>query len=171
MMKQLLTLSILTLSLSACWYVETTKVYNRNLTKGESYSEPISLSFQDNKDASFYFLLARNIPTEQFMLKVRWVSPHHALQFQGKESTLKFLVNKEEILTLIPIAAPKIASYRVDEGGIEEEAIYTINRDQLTKLTQAKTVSVELTGKYKIVTGTFNRFHTFRAFRDFLKNG
>jgi hypothetical protein len=156
---------------NACFPVETTKIYSRDLTKGQSHSEPIYLSFLDNKNSSFYFILSRDMAFDQFLLKVRWINQGHDLQFNGQASTLKFLVDNESVFTLLPIKMPKIASYRIDEGGLEEEALYMLTREELTKLANAKDVSVELTGKNKIVIGTLNRLHSFKAFKDFLING
>ncbi len=172
MMKSRAIFLLITVSLlSSCYAIETTRTYNKSMTRGHSSSEPIYLSFVNSQHSSYYFLLERDITSSNYTLKVRWISPDHELQFKGTESSLKFFVNTEEIISVLPTKLPKIAAYRIDDGGLEEEACYTLSKEQLERIAYAKSVSVELTGKYKIVIGKLNKFHSFRAMRDFLKNG
>lgn len=141
------------------------------MTGGKSISAPIYLSFAESRDGSFYFILEKNITTEKFFLKVRWVSAKQEPQFDGSHNTLKFLINRDELIDLLPIAAPKIASYNIENGSLEEEAMYSISREQLETIAAAKFVVAELSGKYnKVSVGRFNRLHTTMAFREFLKN-
>lgn len=158
-------------ALSACFPVDTTRVYNKSMTAGVASSEDIHLSFKDNKHASFYLLLERNLSSDQYILKVRWVNSTRELHSKGMDTSIRFFVNKSEIIRLMPCKPPKVASYRIDEGGIEEEISYAMTKDQLEELANAKTASVELSGRYLIVVGTLNKIHSFRAIKDFLKNG
>lgn len=165
-------LSILVcLMVSGCFPIDTTRVYNKSMTSGVSHSENIYLSFKDNKHASFYFLLERNLSSDQYILKVRWINSTRELHSKGMETSLRFLVDKEEIIRLMPCKPPKIASYRIDEGGIEEEICYCMTKNQLEEIANAKTASVELSGRYLFVVGILNKRHSFRAMKDFLHNG
>jgi len=164
-------LIILALVLSSCFAIETTRTYNKSMTKGKSSSEPIYLSFVDSKNAIFYFLLERDMLSSEYILKVRWVSPDGTLQCKGTETSLSFFINNERLISLLPTKAPKIAAYRIDDSGLEEEICYLITKEQLDAIAHAKSASVELAGKYRIVVGKLNKFHSFRAMKDFLKNG
>ncbi len=157
--------------LSSCFAIETSREYNKDMTKGSSTSEPIYLSFVNTKDGSFYFILQKNINAEKYTMHVRWVCRKQEGQFNGTNSSLKFLVDSEDIISLFPALPPKVASYNIEDGSFEEDAMYSISLEDLKKITSAKKVIVELTGKYnKVIIGHFNKFHTFRAFKEFLVN-
>lgn len=157
--------------LSGCYSVETSTVYNKSLTQGHSSSKPIYLSFADNKKASFHFILKHAVASDNYHLYVRWSSPNKDLLFNSTDSTLKFLVNKFEIIDLQPIKMPKIIAYNIENKSHMEEAVFSLNAEQLRSLAYAKTVSVELTGRYIVIEAKFNKLSTFKAFRDFVEQG
>lgn len=153
---------------SGCFAVNTTTVYNKSLTRANSESKPIYLGFYDNKHASFYFILKHKALAKEYFLRVRWISHNKDQLFDPSKTSIKFLVNNLEIITLHPIRTPKVVAYDLESKGHEEEAIFSLTYDQLSTIANAKSVEVELTGKYLIVLGHFNRIHTFKAFRNFL---
>ena len=158
---------------SGCTNIGTTTTYSRSLTKSKSESERIFLTFDNTKNAHYHFILvsSNNNGYPQDLLKVRWTNPDkNNMQFNSLSSTIKFTVNHEKIITLYPIKEPIIVGYNLENKTSEEEAIYYISRDELQKLADAKMVDIELTGKYKVVMAKFNKWHTFKAFKDFLKN-
>jgi hypothetical protein len=105
------------------------------------------------------------------LLKVRWVNiDKNYRQFNGMKSTLRFIIDKERILTFTPIKEPKLVGYDINNNSLEEEAIYKLSREEIRELAFAKSVDVELQGKYKLVIGKFNKWHTFRAFKNFINN-
>ena len=157
--------------LSGCYSVETSTVYNKSLTQGHSSSEPIYLSFADNKKAPFHFILKHEVASNNYLLYVRWSSPNKDLLFNGTDSTLKFLVNKFEIIDLQPIKMPKIIAYNIENKSHMEEAVFSLSVEQLRSLAYAKTVSVELTGRYIVIEAQFNKLSTFKAFKDFVEQG
>lgn len=163
-------LLLLLTSLSSCFPIDTNTVYNKNWTGASSGSEPIYLSFQNSKSASYYFTLKHVANSNNYILTVRWNSKDSDLLFNGVKSTLKFFVNKRDIFSVQPIKIPKTIGYNLETKGHQEEAIFILNYDQISALANAKTVEVELTGRYIIVTSYFNKFHTFKAFRNFLQS-
>ncbi len=171
MPRRLLYLALIFLSLSSCFDTSTTRVYNRSMTRGFSSSAPIRLSFKDKSTVPFYLLLERTIPNDQYLLKVRWICYQNYKQFNGMNSTVKFLIDREEIVSLSPIKLPKTVSYNIEDKTTEEEAQYVITRAHLERIASAKSVTIELTGKYSISVGSLNKFQSFRAIKDFLLNG
>lgn len=163
--NNILVLSILLL-LSAC-AANTDVVYNKNYTRSVSITEPIHLSFQDNKLAPFYFILKHKSPSDECKLLVRWSSPDAELIFNGQNTVIKFLVNNQNIISRQPIKQPRIVSYSIEKGH-EEEAVFTITIEELKQLANAKKVDVELNGRYITVIGHFNKLQTFRALKKFL---
>ena len=160
-------ISVVLLCLSGC-AIETTTTYNKSLTSGYSTSEPIYLGFHDNKNASFYFLLKHKAPSSEYLLYVRWNSPDHEIIFNGTKSTIRFLLDHSNVITLQPVKPPKIMAYNIENKGHIEEAVFNLTADQLQLLASAKKVEVELTGRYITVVGTFNRMHTSKAFKNFM---
>jgi hypothetical protein len=170
-MKKATLFVLILLGLCACSEVETTNVYNRNLTMARSTSKPIYLSFSDNKNASFYFLLSRDTKFKDYQLHVRWHSPQRGeLVFNDTASTLKFFVDGTKILTFHPVKRPRIVAYNLDKKGHEEEGIFLLSEEELRQIAYSKNVTAELTGKYVTVTGKFNRHNTMKAFRNFMEN-
>ena len=173
-MKKHIILIIAVALLTSCYPVPVNTTYNRSLTSSKSESDRIFLTFAHTKGASFSFILLsenhNGIPRD--LLKVRWTNPdRYESQFNGLKTTLKFMIDKEEIITVRPIKAPIFVGYNLEDKTSEEEIVFTIPRDVLEKLAYAKkTVTVELTGKYRIVNGSFNKWSTFRAFKNFVDN-
>ena len=160
----------LVMSLSGCYPIDTTTVYNKSWTKAYSTSEPIYLSFRNNQHASFHFKLKHNAPSKEYLLYVYWDSPTNDILFNGVKSTLKFLINGFDLIMLQPVKAPKIIAYNLETKGHQEEAIFRLTYEQLNSIAKARSVEAELTGKYIAVIGYFNRIHTLKAFRNFTSN-
>jgi hypothetical protein len=170
-MKKITLFALVLFALCACSEIGTTNVYNKNLTMAKSTSKPIYLSFSDNKNSSFYFLLSRDTKFKDYQLHVRWHSPQRGeLVFNDTASTLKFLIDGTKILTFHPMKRPKIVAYNLDKSGHEEEGIFLLTEEELRQITYSKDVTAELTGKYVTVVGKFNRRNTMKAFRDFMEN-
>jgi hypothetical protein len=170
-MKKAALFCVILIALCSCYSVETTNVYNKDMTMAKSVSKPIYLTFADNKNASFYFLLSRDTKFLNYQLHVRWRSPERDnMIFNDKQSTLKFLVNGADILTFHPVKRPKVVSYNLDKKGHEEEGIFFLSESEMRKIAYAKNVSVELTGKHITVNARFNNRNTTKAFRDFVEN-
>ena len=168
-----ISLFIFTSILAACNPIETSTSYNKALTRGVSVSKPVYLSFNGNNSKTFptfFFLFEKKKSDEDYILKVRWFSPHKEKQFNGTESTLALMLDTTEIYTLKPIKKPRIIAYSLDRGGFEEEATYMLTREQMMQLAESKNVQVELTGRYNIVTARLNKYHSLVAIREFLKN-
>jgi hypothetical protein len=165
---------IMVILLSSCMDIGTTTSYNSSFTSSSSESNKIPISFSGaNKGSVYYFILAssNNDGNPHDLLKVRWINKDKSRkQFDGMKSVLKFIINKENIITLVPMKEPVLAGYNINDGTREEEGIYMISRDQIKEIAYAKTVEVELIGKNKIVVGKFNRWHSFRGFKSFLKD-
>ena len=164
---------LLPILLTSCYSIETNTVYNRSLTKSNSESDRIYLTFSNTKGSSFDFLLAvsNDKGEKSDILKVRWANPNgYVSQFNGMQSTIKFLIDEEEIIVLHPIKDPVFISYSLETGLTEEEILFKISRKDLERLAYAKTVKVELAGRDRIVNAKFNKWHTFRAFKNFVAN-
>lgn len=159
------------LVLSGCYPSETHSHYNKDLTWAHSESKPIYLSFKKAKDTSFYFLLSRDTNRDDYKLRIRWSgSKKSDPLFNGYNSTLKFLIDNEKILTFNPVKKPKIVAYNINSSGREEEGIFSLTRDEFYAIAYSKEVVVELSGRNKIVTGYFNRRNSIKAFREFAEN-
>lgn len=156
------------LSATGCSCVKTSTVYNKQWTKSTSTSKPISLGFKDNQDAQYHFLLRHDYGSRDYMLYVYWDAPNADLLFNSKKSTLKFFIDRESIIELVPIKTPKIISYNLETKGHQEEGCFALTESQIRTIANAKYVDVELTGKYITVAAQFNKFHTFKAFKDFI---
>lgn len=170
-MKNLSLFTLIILAMSGCYLVDTNTTYNKSLTSAKSSSEPIYLTFKDSKKASFYFTLEHSMSSKDYLLNVRWHNHSKEPLFDGMNSTLKFLVDGYQVITLKPIKLARLVSYNIETKGHVEETTYLLNYEQLHTLAYAKNVHVELTGKNIIVNGRFNRIQTFRAFKDFARNG
>ena len=162
---------VLSLILTGCYSAETSSTYNQGFTWGRSSSKPIYLSFRRAKELPFYFMLNRDSKEVDYKLIVRWKSPRKGdLLFNGFETTLKFLIDKEKILTYKPIKRPRVVAYDLNSRGHEEEATFSINREDFMKIAYAKSVSAELSGRFNTSIGHFSRRNTIRAFREFAEN-
>lgn len=157
--------------LSSCYSIETSSRYNKNLTWAHSESKPIYLTFEKTKDSTFYFLLSRDTNRDDYGLRVRWRgSKKSDVLFNGYDSTLKVLIDNEKILSFNPVKKPRIVAYNINSNAREEEAVFSLTRDEIYTIAYAKDVAVELTGRYKTVNGYFNRRNTFKAFREFVES-
>jgi len=165
---------IATLLLTGCFPVPVNTSYNHSLTKSSSESDRIFLTFENTKNASFSFILlsTNNHGTPHDILKVRWINPdRYVSQFNGMDTTIKFMIDKEEIITLRPIKDSVFVGYNLENKTAEEEITFAVSRADLEKLAYAKkTVIVELNGKYRTVNARFNKWSTFRAFKNFVNN-
>lgn len=161
---------ILASSLSGCYPVQTTTLYNKGLTNGQALSQRIYLSFRDTKNASFHLRLKHNIVAKEYLLLVYWDSPSSSRLFAGAQPTIKFLVDGSEIIMPQTIKKPQVVSYNLDTKSRQEEAIFQITLSQLNALAGAKNVEVELSGQHITVVGRFNRRHTTKAFKDFIRH-
>ncbi len=169
MIRLLIALFIVS-SLSGCYPIETTTSHDKSWSDGNSTSQPIYLSFKDNKKSSFHFYLSHRLNSEDYLLRVRWNTVNDDLIYNGLNTTIKFLIDGAEIITLSPVVPPKIVAYNIETRGHQEDATFKLTHAQLMKLSYAKEVEVELNGKYITVTGQFNKRHTFKAFKDFISN-
>jgi hypothetical protein len=169
--NNLLPLLFTLLILSGCYSIETSSHYNKDLTRASSESKPIYLSFKETRDTYFYFLLSRDTNHDDYKLRVRWYSSKKSdVLFNGYDSTLKFLIDNEKILSFNPIKKPKIVAYNINSNGREEEGVFSLTRDEFYAIAYSREVSVELNGKNKIASGYFNRRNSFKAFREFIEN-
>ena len=170
-MKYFVQFAFLSLILTGCYSVETTSTYNHSFTWGRSSSKPVYLMFKKAKELPFYFMLNRNSKEVDYKLIVRWKSPRKGnLLFNGLETTLKFFIDNEKILTYRPIKRPRVVAYDLNSRGHEEEATFSINREEFMEIAYAKSVSVELSGRHNTSVGYFSRRNTIRAFREFAEN-
>ena len=138
-----------------------------------SYSPqtPFSLYHLLPVQTSFYFLLSRDTNRDDYKLRVRWHSSKKSdVLFNGYDSTLKFLIDNEKILSFNPIKKPKIVAYNINSNGREEEGIFSLTRDEFYTIAYSKEITVELNGKNQTVTGYFNRRNSSKAFREFAEN-
>jgi hypothetical protein len=135
-------------------------------------SEPIFLVHPNIETSSFYFILNRHFTNDaqEYRLDVRWKSNDPRGNFALKNNSLKFLIDNFEIMSLEQISKPKFVGTDFNSGQLEEECSFQVTRKQLERLTSAKRVNVELTGRKKITTAKFNRLTTFRAFKQFLNH-
>lgn len=164
---------LLPFMLSGCFNVYTSTNYNVSMTSMSVKSSVIHLSVKDKTTPPFYFILESfnddGFPKD--VLKVRWVNhDKRSRLFDGMNSFLRFEVDRSHFIVLKPRSLPRRMGYDVNKNAVEEEAIFNITREQLKDLAYAKSVEVELNSKHKVYMGKFNRWHTFRAFKDFLKN-
>lgn len=170
-MQKLILSIIMLLILGGCYAIETQNNYNEAKTFAQSKSKPIYISQKNDKQTPFYFILDHDSKHKEYRVHVRWKNSKQGdILFNNYESTLKFLVNKTKIITLHPIARPKVASYNLINRIHEEEGIFKLNFEQFKSITEAKTVSVELSGRGNIIYAEFNKYHTFPAFKDFFEN-
>ncbi|RTK92311.1 MAG: hypothetical protein EKK61_05155 [Rickettsiales bacterium] len=170
-MQKLLFPLMLLFILTSCYAIETKNHYNSTNTFAESNSKPIYVSQRNSKDTPFHFLINHDSKHKEYRIIVRWRNSKQGdILFNNFESTLKFLVNKSKIITLHPIARPKVASYNLINRNHEEQGIFVLTFEQMKNIVEAKTVSVELTGRGNTIYAEFNKYHTFRAFKDFFEN-
>lgn len=171
-MLRYLLLIIFTLLISAC--SSSNIVYNKAQTKSFNKSDPIYLGFNDSRVNGFYFILEKSAPSNEYLLRVRWSSDSPDRIFDGLNSVIRFLTEDNlnaDTISLNPIKEPKIISYSIDHyKHHEEEAIYLLTFEQIIKIANAKKVTVELSGKNINVNGYFNKFTTFKAFKNFIQN-
>lgn len=162
---------ILLILLGGCYSVRTNNDYNKDFTFAHSQSEPIYLSFKDTKNAPYYFILSRDSNQKDYKLRVRWCSnKKNDLLFNGYESTIKFLIDRQKIMRFKPIRRPKLIALDLNNNGHEEEATFSLSIDEFFTLAYAKSVDVELTGRYHTVTAYFNQRNTLKAFQNFAEN-
>ena len=75
------------------------------------------------------------------------------------------------IIFNIPIKTSVFVGYNLENKTSEEEITFAVSRADLEKLAYAKkTVTVELNGKHRTVNARFNKWSTFRAFKNFVSN-
>ena len=153
--------------LSSCSYTDV--AYNNELNMGQVVSKPIYLTFRTSGSEKIYLLLERDFLDNKYKLKVRWLSPGYNSLANGENTILKLIINKDKILTLKPLQMPRIVSYHIDPLVIEEEITYLISREILREIAESKTVRISLEGKYESRIGDFNKWGTYRAFKEFLK--
>lgn len=164
---------LFTFMLSGCFNVDTSTNYNVSMTSMSVKSSVIHLSLRDRTAPPFYFILEsfNDDGNPKDILKVRWKNPNRSSKlFDGMNSHLRFNIDKQRFVVLKPRSMPRRIGYDVNNNSIEEEAIFNITRGQLTELAHAKSVDVELNSKHKVFIGRFNKWHTFRAFKDFIKD-
>ena len=173
-MNKIIITIITSMLLTGCYPVPVHTSYNHSLTKSSSESDRIFLSFSNAKHAVFSFILlsANDHGAPRDLLKVRWTNPdRYQSQFNGVNTTIKFMIDKEEIITLKPIKDAIFVAYNLEDKTSEEEMTFTVSREDLEKLAYAKkSVTVELNGKYRTVNAYFNKWSTFRAFKNFVSN-
>ncbi|NRB11484.1 MAG: hypothetical protein HRU35_07770 [Rickettsiaceae bacterium] len=169
--KILLLLCCLILFLTTgCFPVETTNIYNRKLTSVKSVSKPVYLSVPNTKKTTFYFILSYNSRDCLYRIHVHWRNPKSKeLLFDGRNSTLKFLVDNKKLLKFYPEKHPRVTKYDLDSNGHEEEAVFVLNNKEFYLLAEAKNVDVELSGRYITIHAKFNVRNTKKAFQDFAK--
>ena len=154
--------------ISGCYPIDTVSIFDDNIDYAESYSRPIYLTFRDNKNSSFYFVLNKESEDPHYTLIVKWKNPNKSdLLFDGERTSLKFMVDRKNVYTFHPVRKTKVVAYDINSGGKEEEGMFEIPHDVFRKIAYAKYVSVQLKGRSKAVIGEFNRFNTKKAFRDF----
>lgn len=149
---------------------KTTISFNSEYSWAASESAPIHLSFANTKEAPFYFILRRDSNYKDIRLHVFWQASNNDILYNSYETSLKFLIDNEQILTFNPIKAPKIIAYNIDKKGHEEEGVFSLSIEQFLLIAYANKVMVQLEGKNKTVIGNFNRWKTFRAFKNFAEN-
>ena len=159
---------MLVTALAGCYPIDTESTFSDDYNFAESKSRPVYLTFRDNKDASFYFLLSKESDTTDFRITVRWKNRNKGtLLFDGQRTTLKFLVDREKIYQYHPVMKTKIVSYNLNISGHEEEGVFEVPEEVFREIAYARHISVELKGRRKTVFGEFNRLNTKKAFRDF----
>ncbi len=156
--------------ITSCYPVETTNIYNTSLTSVNSVSKPVYLSIANTKKTSFYFILSYNSSDDLYRIHVHWINKNgKELLFNGRNSTLKFLVDNKKLLKFYPEKQPRVTKYNIDTKGHEEQAVFVLNRQEFFLLAEAKNVDVELNGKYLSIHAKFNVRNTKKAFQDFAK--
>lgn len=163
-------LLLLFIPLAGCYEIHTEKNYTPDYRQGYATSKPIYLTIRDDKNSRIYLLLEKNMNNEKYFLKIRWEYKNRVKQFKGKQSTVSFFLDKELLLSEKPIKNIRTVSWNIDTGRLTQEAVYNVSRDDLVKIAYSKSVEMELEGKYENKRATFNKIHTFRAFKNFLNN-
>jgi hypothetical protein len=163
-------LLLTSLILSSCWSYNTTNTYSDDFKIGYSSSKPIYLAIKNTEKNTLYMILERNINSDEFFIRLRWIYKDRKKQFIGQESILRFLIDNLEIITLKPIKPIRVVSYHIEPSKIEEEAIYKLSREDFKSIATAKSVTLELEGKNENKIASFNKVHTFKAIREFYKN-
>ncbi len=153
-----------------CWPYRTNNEYSADWRVGYSTSKPIYFSIKNTKNSTIYALLERDMNQDRFFIKIRWISKNKVLQFKKTGSRLSFLIDRSFTMHFLPIKPSRIASYHIDPPATEEESVYEISRTDLARISQAEYVTMKVEGIIDNKVATFNSFHTFKAFRDFLSN-
>ncbi len=170
MLKLIISILLLVLQ-TGCYAIETQNKYNSTNTYAESKSKPIYISQRNDKNTPFYFILEHDSKHKEYKIYVRWKNKKQGdILFNNYDSTLKFLVNKAKIITLHSIKRPKVISYNLIDRNHEEEGVFKLTFEEFKSIVEAKTVSIELHGRSNQIFAEFNKYHTFRAFKDFFEN-
>lgn len=157
--------------LSGCYPIDTDATFSDDYNFAEYKSEPVYLSFRENKDASYYFLLGKDSDSNNFRITVRWKNKQRGtLLFDGQRTTLKFMVDRKKIYQYHPIMKTRVVTYNLNINGHEEEAVFEMPEEVFREIAYARYVTVELKGRSKTVIGEFNRLNTKKAFRNFYEN-
>lgn len=168
--KKLFISIVISFVLSACVPNNNSKFGEiRNAT--QFTSPPISISFQESYGQPYYFLIEKKPDNQNYKLRVHWVNLYkQRTLFNGMNTKITFLLDNKEILHFSPIQMPKTILYNINTNGCEEEAVFELTKDQIHAIAYSRTVTTNLQGKDIALTGYFNRWSSFKHFRNFLKN-
>lgn len=164
-------IALISCILSSCHSYRTINIYSEDYKEGYSKSKPIYLSSKSKTPVKIYMILERDINRDEFFIRMRCVYKDRKKQFMQSQNILRFLIDDFDIIQLTAIKPAKIISYHVDPYGVEEEALYQLNREEFKKIATGKSVIIELEGKTENKIATFDNFITVKSIKDFYRNG
>jgi hypothetical protein len=152
-----------------CYQIQT-EVLVKDSSELSASSLPINLIFSNRETETFHLILTKHFKNDvdKYAIKVRWRSLDPNGNFNNNyNNSLKFLINNSEIISPKQVSKPVFVGMDLNSDHVEEECNFEITRQELEQIASSKKAQIELKGK-KIVTAKFNRFFTYKAFKEFL---
>ncbi|MDF2965094.1 MAG: hypothetical protein K0Q51_482 [Rickettsiaceae bacterium] len=171
MKKLLASFNIILLTLSACYYpVQTFKQTNEINHSQHLITKPIYFIIKSDGGikSSAYFLLYYNINNNKYFMKLRWQLFAKQRPYIHIRNSLQLNLDDQVEFLLSAVRPPKITKISLEPYGIEEEALYEVDRPTLEIIAQAGKVDLEIRSRIGKLKGFFIKKHSFNAFAEFL---
>jgi hypothetical protein len=157
--------------LSGCNYpVKSEMKYD--VIKNSSYitSKPIYFFIEDKKSSrsQAYFTLYYSFNSNKYFLKLNWLLFASTRPYIMLKDSLKLSLDDRLELLLSPVKSPKVTKISFEPAGVEEEAVFVIDRPTLEIISQAGKVDIIVYSRTQKLKGYFIHKHSFNAFGEFL---
>ncbi len=134
-------------------------------------SNPIKLNLEYKNNNSIYFILAKSNNLKKYHIYLRWDSKSkNDKLFNGINTTIKFIIDNDKILSLHPNKTPSIVKDDVScSNRYIEEIIVTLSAEDFISIAYANTVAVEIINNKKVMIGLLTEKKELLDFKEFLK--